>query len=333
MRKRSIIQMALIGIFAGALTALVAVFIPWLPDAAADEAGPIDKVYWVTTIISVVIFGVVAGVSIYAVFKFRARPGDEEDGSPIHGHTGLEIVWTAVPTALVTAITVYSGVVLTQIEDLPAEHRVVEVTAQQFAWSFNYPDLDMPASGELWLPIGETVELKITSRDVIHAFWVPEWRQKKDAVPGVETNLVVTPSKRGQFDVVCTELCGLGHSIMRAKAVVVDRPDFERWVEERKQAAEAGGAAQGAELFASQGCGSCHVLADAGSTGQIGPDLDEVLAGKDSAFVRESIVEPDAVIADGYQPGVMPPNYGDVLSDAQLDGLVDYLLQATNQGG
>jgi cytochrome c oxidase subunit 2 len=323
--------MVCIGVLVGAITAVIAYFVPWLPDQAAEEAGPIDNLYWFVTIICIAIFALVAGVSIYSVFKFRAAPDDEEDGSPIHGHTGLEIVWTAVPAALVTAISVYSGVVLTQIEDIPKDHRVVEVTAQQFAWSFHYPDLEI-TSGELALPTGEAVELKLTSRDVIHAFWVPEWRLKQDTVPGTETRVRVTPNRIGTYPVICTELCGLGHSVMRARAVVLEPQAFDEWVRKQKEAAAGDGAGGGAQLFASQGCGSCHTLADAGTTGAIGPNLDESLQGKDAAFIEESIADPDAAIAEGYQPGVMPPDFGERLTDEQLDGLVEYLVGATSQG-
>jgi cytochrome c oxidase subunit 2 len=154
--------MVLVGVAVGGALALVAVLIPWLPSADSEEAGPVDRVYWVVTIICIAIFALVAGVSVYAVWKFRAAPDELDDGSPIHGHTGLEVVWTAVPAALVTAISVYSGVVLTQIERIPKDHPVIEVTAQQFAWSFTYPEAKV-TSGQLTLPIGETVELKLTS--------------------------------------------------------------------------------------------------------------------------------------------------------------------------
>ena len=225
--------MIVIGALAGAVTAIVAIFIPWLPDAASEEAGPIDNVYWVITIICIIIFGVVAGVSLYAVYKFRARPDDEEDGAPIHGHTGLEIFWTAIPTAGVVAITVYSAVVLVDIEDIPPDSRVVEVTAQQFAWSYFYPEADV-VSGELVLPIDESVLLSMRSPDVIHAFWVPEWRMKQDVVPGIETKLRITPNQFGEYSVICTELCGLGHSTMRARARVVDRAEFDSWLAEKQ---------------------------------------------------------------------------------------------------
>jgi cytochrome c oxidase subunit II len=330
-RKRSIIQMVLVGAAVGAALALVAWLIPWLPASRAAQADEIDHAYWFVTVICVAIFALVAGVSVYAIWKFRAGPDDPEDGAPIHGHTGLEIVWTAVPAVLVTAISVYSGFILTRVDDIPAQHRTVEVTAQQFAWSFTYPEADV-TSGRLVLPVNEPVELKLTSKDVIHSFWVPEWRMKQDAVPGVTTKLVITPTSEGTYTVVCTELCGLGHALMRARAEVTDRQGFQRWLREQKQAAAAGGGAQGKPLFTSLGCATCHTLADAGAEGQVGPNLDDVLKGKDADFVHESIVDPNAEVAQGFQPGVMPENYGDQLSEEQLKGLVDYLLEATKGG-
>jgi cytochrome c oxidase subunit 2 len=304
--------------------------IPWLPSADSSEAHKVDDVYWFVTIICMAIFALVAGVSVYAIWKFRAAPDDEEDGSPIHGHTGLEVVWTAVPAALVTAISIYSGVVLVQVERIPAEHRVIEVTAQQFAWSFTYPESKV-TSGQLALPINQPVELKLTAKDVIHSFWVPEWRMKKDAVPGIETDVIVTPTKLGTFTVICTELCGLGHAAMRAQALVLTQAGFERWLNKEKEAAAAAGSAQGKTLFTQQ-CGTCHTLADAGTTAEVGPDLDKVLAGKNADFIRKSIVDPNAEIAPGFQPNVMPGNFGESLSQQQLDSLVEYLLDTAGKG-
>ena len=229
MRRRAIVQMLLIGGITGLVTGAVAYLVPWLPDAAGKEAAKIDDVYWFVTIVCVAIFAVVAGVSLYAGWKFRAPPDDEDDGSPIHGHTGLEITWTAIPAVLVVAMSVFSGVVLAQVEDIPDEHRTIHVTAQQFAWSFEYRDLDR-TEGELVLEEDQPVELLLTAKDVIHSFWVPEFRMKQDAVPGVETRTVITPTTPGTYDVICTELCGLGHSTMRARARVLTASEYEEWV-------------------------------------------------------------------------------------------------------
>jgi cytochrome c oxidase subunit 2 len=328
--------MTLVGLAVGAALAAVAIFIPWLPDQASREAGLIDNTYWLVTIICVAVFAVVAGVSVYAVWKFRAPPGDLEDGSPIHGHTGLEIVWTVVPIVLVTAIAIYSGVALAQAEDVPDDSSVVEVSAQQFAWTFTYPGVELQGgqaltSGELVMQIDEPVEFRITSKDVIHSFWVPEFRMKQDAVQGITTRTVVTPTKLGTFPVICTELCGLGHPTMRAQARVLSSADFERWVQEQRRLAAEGASVQGQELFAAQ-CGSCHVLADAGTQGQVGPNLDNALQGADEEFIRQSILDPNAEIAEGFQPDVMPQNYGELLQEPQLDGLVEYLVEQTGGG-
>ncbi len=220
--------MVIIGTVAGIATGGFAYFIPWLPDQASREASKIDGVYWFVTIVCALIFALVAGISLYAGWKFRAPADDMDDGSPIHGHTGLEITWTAIPTALVIAMSVFSGVVLAQVEDIPDDHRVVHVTGQQFAWEFTYPDLDH-TDGELVLEVERPVHLVLTAEDVIHSFWVPEFRMKQDAVPGIETQTVITPTKTGTYDVICTELCGLGHSVMRARARVVSADEYERW--------------------------------------------------------------------------------------------------------
>jgi cytochrome c oxidase subunit 2 len=329
-RKRSIIQMVLVGVAVGGALALVAVLIPWLPPADSTQAHKVDDVYWFVTIICMAIFALVAGVSVYSVWKFRAGPDDLDDGSPIHGHTGLEVVWTAVPAALVTAISIYSGVVLTQMEEIPAQHRVVQVTAQQFTWSFAYPEAKV-TSGQLTLPVNQPVELTLNAKDVIHSFWVPQWRVKKDAVPGIETNVIVTPTKVGTFTVICTELCGLGHAAMRARAVVMTQKGYEGWLAEQKRLAAAAGSVQGKTLFTQQ-CGTCHILADAGTQGEVGPDLDKVLPGKNADFILESIVNPNAEIAPGYKPGVMPQDFKDKLSTQQLQSLVDYLLKVAGKG-
>jgi len=321
--------MVLIGVLTGIGVALAAYLIPWLPERASREAVQIDRVFWFVTFICIVIFAIVAAVSVYAGLKFRAAPDDPDDGAPIHGHTGLEIVWTIVPAVLVTAISVYSGLVLIDIENVSDDAPRVEVVAQQFAWSYAYPGLDGVTSGELVLEVDEPVVLRLTSKDVIHSFWVPEWRIKQDAVPGIETIVVVTPTKVGRFPVRCTELCGLGHATMLSRAVVLSSADFDKWAQEQQGAAGGGGgaAASGKDIFDQQ-CARCHTLADAGSTAEIGPDLDKVLAGEDADFIRESIVDPNAEIEEGFQPDVMPKDFEEKLSDAQLDALVEYLLEA-----
>jgi cytochrome c oxidase subunit 2 len=239
---------------------------------------------------------------------------------------------------LVVVIAVASAVALAKNDHIPADHLTVDVTAQQFAWSFKYPEQSNIVSGELRLPLGRKIKLHLRSLDVIHSFWVPEFSQKQDTVPGIETTLVITPDKLGTFPVVCTELCGLGHAVMRAQAVVMKPEDFDAWAQKQAKALSGPSGQAGGAVFDSEGCGSCHTLKAAGASGKIGPDLDKLPAEAQQAgkpledFVRESIVDPNAYAAPGYSKNVMPQTYAQ-LPKSQLDALVQYLIQSSKQGG
>ena len=229
MRRGSIVQLIVIGVLAGAVASAVALIPNWLPTPASREAGRIDFVFWFVTGICIFVFSIVAAVTIYAVWKFRARPDDDSDGPPIHGHTGLEIVWTAIPALLVTAIAIVSAIVLAKDDAAGANPLRVNVYGQQFFWSYTYPGYGNKPSVILRLPVNRSVVLTMHAKDVLHSFWVPEFRQKQDLVPGLTPTLHITPNKVGTYPVICTELCGLGHALMRSRVVVMQPVAFERW--------------------------------------------------------------------------------------------------------
>ena len=324
--------MAGIGIVVAILVTLVAVLIPWLPTSASEEMDRIEFVYWFATVICVAIFALVMAVIIYSMMAFRAPPEDESDGPSIHGHTGLEIAWTVVPAILVIAVGVVSAVVLSQNGNAGTNPLTIKVFAQQFAWRFEYPDDKGVKSYELVMPVGRGIKFEMQSADVIHSFWIPEMGQKQDLVPGITTRLVVTPKRIGTFTLVCTELCGLGHATMRGPVRVLSQQDFAAWVKEQQVGGSKGD--PGAAVFASAGCGGCHAFTPAGTNGAIGPNLDNLVAdakkaGEDpAAYVKESIVDPDKILAPGYAASVMPGSYGDSLSAKEIDALVKYLAAA-----
>jgi cytochrome c oxidase subunit II len=335
-RRGSIVQLVALGVVIGAAATLVALLVPWLPPNASEERDGIDLVFWFTTAICIGIFALVGAVILYSVVKFRVKPDDDSDGPPVHGHTGVEILWTAIPALLVTAISVISGVVLVENDHAAAGHLNVNVTARQFAWTFNYPEQGNVTSSTLRLPVGRSVELHLQALDVIHSFWVPEFGQKQDAVPGQDTKLVITPTKLGTYPVICTELCGLGHALMRTSAIVMQPAGFRKWLADQERALTAPPGEAGKSVFAANGCASCHTLQAAGATGKVGPDLDklpayEKQAGKPpEAFVRESIVDPNAYVQPGFPKNVMPPF--STLPKDQLDALVKFLIDASRGG-
>jgi cytochrome c oxidase subunit 2 len=240
MRKGSIVALLGIGVVAGGVATAIALVPTWLPVRASREADRIHFVTWFVIVICIVIFSIVAAVMIYAVIRFRVRDDDEEDGPPIHGNTGLEITWTAIPFVLVTAIAIVSAIVLSR-NDAQAENTLrVNVVAQQFEFTFSYPDARNATSPVLRLPEGRSVELYMRSLDVIHSVFVPQFSQKEDIVPGLVTQLHITPTRVGTFPLECTELCGLGHSLMRSETIVMKPAAFNAWLKQQKKASTKG---------------------------------------------------------------------------------------------
>jgi cytochrome c oxidase subunit II len=337
MRRGSIFALLGIGIVAGGIATAVAVLLPWLPEDASRERGRIDFVFWFTVGICIMIFALVVAVLLYSILTFRAKPDDDSDGPPIHGHTGLEIVWTIIPTILVTAIGIVSAIVLGRNDAQGKNVFRVNVTAQQFAWSFSYPEAKNLTSGVLRLPVNRSIELSFKALDVIHSFWVPQFGQKQDTVPGLHTQLHITPDKLGTFPVICTELCGLGHATMRTEAIVMTTAAFDKWLKGQTAATTSPNpAVSGAAVFKNNPCGSCHTLAAAGATAKIGPDLGKLPQWAAQAkqplepFIRTSITDPNAYTQPGYPKNVMPPFAN--LPKAQLDALVQYLIQSSKKG-
>jgi cytochrome c oxidase subunit 2 len=330
--------MLAIGIVASAIGVAICLQIDWFPAQGSTQAEKIDTLYDVLMITSVPIFVLVMTIAIYCVIAFRAKPGERGDGAHIHGNTKLEIVWVTIPFVIVTALAIYGWIVLDDIEAKQDGELVVNVTGEQFAWSFDYPEQKVK-SNELVLPEDRPVFFKIHAKDVLHSFWVPEFRMKQDAVPGIATNTRVTPTSEGTFTIVCAELCGIGHATMRQQVRVVDAAEWDEWVRDQQEggaAPEEGESplAAGREIFTSAGCDACHTLDDADATAAVGPDLNELARvaedrapGKSAEdYVRESIVDPPAFVVEGYAGDTMPANFDDQLTREEIDTLVQYLL-------
>ena len=351
MRRGSIVALLGLALIAGGVATAVALVPTWLPEDASREAGRIAFTFWFVIAICIFIFSIVAAVLVYEVMKFRVREDDFEDGPPIHGHTGLEITWTVIPFILVTAIAIVSAIVLSRNDAQAQDTLRVDVVAQQFEFTFSYPDAKNVTSPVLMLPKDRSVELYMRSLDVIHSVFVPQFSQKEDIVPGLVTQLHITPTRLGTFPLECTELCGLGHSLMRTQAVVLEPAAFDKWLKEQEKSAAPAppptttgtgttsttpisSSAAGLMVFNQNGCSSCHTLTAAKATGTIGPDLDKLAAYARQAkqplepFIHESIVNPNAYIQPGYPKSVMPETFGQNLTKEQLDHLVAFLVES-----
>ncbi len=206
----------------------------WDGVQASTAASKIDTLLDVMIVLSSFVFSLVVVLMGYALWKFRAKPGDEGDGEPIHGNTRLEVAWTLIPTVIVLFGAGYSWATLHSIEKRSPDRMTVDVYSQQYVWNFTYPGADKYSQGVLHVPVNRQIVFKMTSLDVIHSFWVPEWRIKKDNLQGQTTTAIVTPDRLGTYQLVCTELCGFGHSTMRATVVVEPQRQFRSWLSAQK---------------------------------------------------------------------------------------------------
>ena len=233
--RRSLAIAAGAALLATAIGIALSYAIHWFPVQASTQAHNTDRFYHVLVLASIPIFVLVVTVVLYSVWQFRMKPGEElKDGPPIHGSTRLEVFWTAIPTVLLLGLVGYSFVVLHENEKKPAHEIQVEVTGQQFAWTYRYPAAVTGGapidSYQLYLPKGESVEFNMKSKDVIHAFWIPAFRIQEDVVPGITTHWRATPDRIGSYPVVCNLLCGLGHALMRSTVHVVSQEAFKAWI-------------------------------------------------------------------------------------------------------
>jgi len=229
--------MAMMGVIGVAIGIPLALIVPWFPNKASVQAGNVRTLYTVLLIASVPVFVLVETVVLYSVWKFRMKPGEEEkDGPPIHGNTRLEVIWTAIPAITLIALAGYAYSVLVANEATKPNTMTVNVTERQFAFEFSYPQAGGKTivSPDLYLPDNRPVVFKLRSLDVIHSFFVPEFSQKLDAVPGITTTLRVTPDRIGTYPAECTELCGAGHSLMRTAVHVVTPSKFQSWLSAQK---------------------------------------------------------------------------------------------------
>jgi cytochrome c oxidase subunit 2 len=211
----------------------------WLPDEASSYAHQIDIMfYWILWITGIV-FVLVEGVLVYFIIKFRYRPG--RVATYTHGNNRLEIAWTAAPAIILVFLAVFSNTLWSEIRDpnkFPKGAPIIDISPRQFQWPIKYPGADgqfgtaddIESINQLYLVKDQPVQIKLHGQDVIHSFFVPEFRIKQDAVPGMATAVWIKPTMAGDFEIACAELCGIGHSNMRGYVHVVTQDSLNSWL-------------------------------------------------------------------------------------------------------
>lgn len=215
-----------------ALLILFCVEYDWMGPIIDDRMKAIDNVYIALLVASAPFFMIILGMMWYILLAFRANPDDPEDkdGASFHGSTKVEIIWTIIPLIVVVSLGLYSWKVLDKVEAAQPNSMTVKVIGQQFAWNYQYPEFDIKTGGDLVVPVNRPLYFEMTSADVIHSFYVPAARVKRDVADGFTTRMRFRPEKIGRYPIVCAELCGVGHATMRSSLRVVSQADFARWV-------------------------------------------------------------------------------------------------------
>lgn len=265
---------------------------------------------------------------IYFSFKYR-RKKPKEDGAYIEGNTLLELIWTIVPLVIVLLLGVQTWAVYKDYREVPRDAYEINVEGFMWGWNVTYPE-GIKMKNELRVPVGTPVKVSLSSKDVLHAFYIPEYRVQEEAIPGRTTYFWFRSSKAGQYSAYCTEFCGTGHSLMLAKVTAMEKNDFQTWIANYKEAtAMLSPVERGKKLVQDLGCLGCHTLTGEKSAGPTLKGIYEretVLADgrrikADGEYIEHSIENPKEAVVKGYTP-TMPPYK---LPDEDEHAVVEYL--------
>jgi cytochrome c oxidase subunit II len=332
-------------------------------DAAAPEAAAIDGLFWFSVILGTVVWLVVLGFMAVPIWRSRKRrwdeppvpsagdvaqpridvPASEADGPIAVGDPELvteaeadhrvrtRMIWIGgiiVPAIILIVLLAYSSAVGRATAHVPEdEDLVIDVIGHAFWWEVQYPDLDITTANEIHVPVDQRVQLRLTTADIIHSFWMPRLHGKVDMIPGRENVMTFTAEEVGSFRGQCAEFCGIAHAQMVAFVEAMEPADFDAWVDQQQQPAGEAASVEGEQVFLDIGCAACHAVDGTDAVAQVGPDLTHLASRNTLAAgivpnTRENLAH---LIIDPWdlKPGIpMPPTE---LEEDELDALLDYL--------
>jgi cytochrome c oxidase subunit 2 len=301
-----------------------------LPPARSTVAAETDALFHFINVTSLILLVGITIAIIYFAIKYRRR--SENDVTPVITHNNkLEITWSVIPLILVLIVFGWGWKGYMTLITVPDDAYEVRVVAKSWLWEFHYQN-GIVSVNELHVPANRPVKLVMSSDDVIHSFYVPDFRVKRDVLPNRYSSLWFEATEVGEFIVYCTEYCGTAHSNMLAKVITHSQEDFETWLATADAIDESLSPVElGEQLVQRNACMTCH---SADGSSMQGPTFkgiwgreqrmtDGTVLTVDENYIRESILEPNAKIVQGYQP--VMPNYTGVLNDRQIDAIIEYL--------
>ena len=310
------------------------------PQDFLEPEGPVarraDQLWDITFLIAAIIFVIVQGLLVYAIVRFRAKPGRE--ARQFHGNTKVEVVLTVIPALILAGLAVPTVSTIMDLAQKPPGALEIKVIARQFWWEYQYTDLGVTTANEMHVPIDTPVYLTLEGDDVIHSFWIPKLTGKQDVIPGRVNNMRFEASiPDREYYGQCTEYCGLSHALMRLRVFTHSQSDFDQWVQDQTEpAAEVTDslAQEGERIFLEEDlpaggqCINCHAVQGTDAQATTAPDLTHFGSRKTFAGAVFDLNEENlsAWLRDppGVKPGAKMPDYG--LSEDQVEALVAYLM-------
>ena len=308
---------------------------PLFPQQASAQAGQLDALYIFMVAVTAFFSLLIAGCIVAFVIKYRRRSRDEV-GDAIHGSLALELMWTVIPLFIVMGMFGWGAKLFFDLYRAPADAMEIYVVGKQWMWKVQHMDGQREIN-ELHVPVGRAVKLVMGSEDVIHSYYIPAFRVKADVIPGRYNTLWFTAIKPGTYHLFCAEYCGTKHSGMVGSIIAMEPTDFQAWL--GGGAADDSPVAAGAKLFSDLACNTCHLPPGQGQ-GR-GPVLENLYGHQvelqngakvlaDEAYIRESIVNPQAKIVAGFQP--LMPTFQGLVTEEQLLQLIAYVRSLSKQG-
>jgi cytochrome c oxidase subunit II len=304
----------------------------WMPPQASTVAASTDSLFYFIYYLCVIFFVLIVGAMVYFVIRYKYKPGVPEKTLDFTGNHTLEVVWSVIPGILLLVIFGWGFKDWISKVVPPNNSLEVRVTGQKWNWSFDYVSSGVNSSN-LVVPEGTPVRLTMISKDVIHSFFVPAFRIKRDVLPGRYTVMWFEPMEKGEYPVLCTEYCGTSHSGMLSKVKVVPKQEYDEWIANGGDLGGAGvpPAQLGEKLYEAKGCNACHSL---DGSAKVGPSFKGIYGRSevftdgskgvaDDNYLRESILMPQAKVVAGYPP-VMPSFQGQ-LNDKQIAAIIEYM--------
>jgi len=305
-----------------------------MPIDASTFGDPIDTLYLFIVAIDVLFFALIVATMVYFAWKYRRRTKFQKTSSITHNGK-IEFLWSAIPAVLLIVIFLWGEIDYMKMSVPPGDAIDIRIKGQKWFWTVTYPDHPgVILTDEIIVPEGRPVRLTMTSEDVIHSFYIPAFRVKKDAVPGRYTNIWFQATRVGEYNLFCTEYCGDDHSGMIGVAKVLPWDQFEKALEEAGRLAPNTGesmAGFGRRVFERRGCPVCHSV---DGTRLVGPSFkgkygsqeqlaDGTSVTVDDNYIRKSLLEPNAQVVSGFTPQM--PSFAGQLNDEQITALVEFI--------